>query len=258
MSRAEQFQETLFHLGDLARDRLVGKPGCPRSMQRVLRAEELLLARRRELEELKQRVAKQQATWRELQARLEHGRAKQEAVLEQHKGQVQGVLRHSKSLRRQRTARREELLAARQKREQLEARYSERLEAGVSLERLTRAREQLERQQATQLRLADQLAQVEEALQQVLTPEPGQPGGPGVLAHRRLLELEQEAQLHEQEHERWLAELEQAIADKEAEIQAAEEFLEQALFLLGEEVYALRLPDPELAVYYLRLDGLRR
>ena len=36
----ESYNDLIFQLGDLARDRLAGKPNCPRSMDRVYRAEE--------------------------------------------------------------------------------------------------------------------------------------------------------------------------------------------------------------------------
>jgi hypothetical protein len=51
-----------------------------------------------------------------------------------------------------------------------------------------------------------------------------------------------------------MAELDQAIAQKEEEIQAAEDYLDQALFLLGEEVYKQRISDAQLAPFYPRLD----
>ena len=51
-----------------------------------------------------------------------------------------------------------------------------------------------------------------------------------------------------------MAELDQAIAEKEQEVLAAEDYLDQALFLLGEECYANRIADPELAVLYPRID----
>ena len=51
-----------------------------------------------------------------------------------------------------------------------------------------------------------------------------------------------------------MKELDDAIAAKEEEVKAAEDFLDQALFLLGEEVYGERIADPALAALYLRLD----
>jgi hypothetical protein len=91
-------------------------------------------------------------------------------------------------------------------------------------------------------------------LDQVLTPKPGQPGAAGILAHKRLLELEDEVEALEYNHKQEMDALDQVIAQKEQEVQAAEDFLDQAIFLLGEECYTQRISDPALAVLYPRID----
>jgi hypothetical protein len=48
--------------------------------------------------------------------------------------------------------------------------------------------------------------------------------------------------------------LDQAIAAEAQQAQAAEDFLDQSLFLLGEAVYASRIEDAALAALYPRLD----
>lgn len=92
------------------------------------------------------------------------------------------------------------------------------------------------------------------AVQKALTCQPGQPGAAGILAHKRLLEMEDEAEAAGARQKAGLAELEQALADKEAEIDAAEEALDQALFALGEDVYKARIGDAALLPLYARLD----
>lgn len=52
-----------------------------------------------------------------------------------------------------------------------------------------------------------------------------------------------------------MAELDQATAAREQETRAAEDFLDQSLFLLGEDVYASRIQDAALAAFYPRLDA---
>jgi hypothetical protein len=99
-----------------------------------------------------------------------------------------------------------------------------------------------------------ELEELQASLAQALTPAPGQPGAEGVLAHRRLLELEDLQAVREEAAEALLAQLDQALAAKEQEAQAAEDFLDQSLFLLGEDVYASRIPDAALAALYPRLD----
>jgi hypothetical protein len=88
----------------------------------------------------------------------------------------------------------------------------------------------------------------------VLTPRPGQPGAQGILAHKRLLEMEDEAETRKADFEQLMEDLDRAIGTKEQEVTAAEDYLDQALFLLGEECYSQRLADPALAAMYPRLD----
>ena len=120
--------------------------------------------------------------------------------------------------------------------------------------KLDLARQNLKKLRLAHLRGQRELEEFEVDLDKVLTPRPGQPGAEGILAHKRLLELEDETAARKQELDRLMAELDQAIAEKEQEVHAAEDYLDQALFLLGEECYATRVADPELAVLYPRLD----
>ena len=52
MPKPEKYEELIFQLGDLARERLPNKPNCPRSMDRVYKAEDVVVARREELAQL--------------------------------------------------------------------------------------------------------------------------------------------------------------------------------------------------------------
>lgn len=219
--KAELYEELLFQLGDLARDRLAGRPGCPRSMQRVLLAEEALHARRQELEALEQELHTADEAWQDFLALNQEQQAEQHKVLKRFKGRLEPLVQRTKDLRRQQHSLRRELHAA---------------------------------PPQQQARLVAELEAVEQELEQLLTPAPEDPNAPGVAAHRRLLELEQQAAARRQAHERLLAEFDQAFAAKEDEVEAADAFLEQALFLLGEEVYTQRVADPQLAVFYPRLD----
>ena len=91
-------------------------------------------------------------------------------------------------------------------------------------------------------------------MDQRLTPSPASPARLGILAHKRMLEMEDEAEDRKAAYDQAMAEIDQAIAEKEDEIQAAEDYLDQALFLLGEDVYAQRIADAQLAPFYPRLD----
>ena len=85
------------------------------------------------------------------------------------------------------------------------------------------------------------------------TPRPGQPAASGILAHKRMVDLEDELAARKQAFDQAMAALDQAIAQKGTEVQAAEDYLDPALFLLGEDVYAQRIADAQLAPFHPRL-----
>jgi oligoendopeptidase F len=66
--------------------------------------------------------------------------------------------------------------------------------------------------------------------------------------------MEDEMNVRKEAHEQAMAEIDRAIGEKETEVKAAEDYLDQALFLLGEDVYAQRIADAQLAPFYPRLD----
>ena len=54
--------------------------------------------------------------------------------------------------------------------------------------------------------------------------------------------------------EEWTLNIYYLATISSGELQAADDYLDQAVFLLGEEVYAARLSNPVLAALYPRLD----
>jgi hypothetical protein len=88
----------------------------------------------------------------------------------------------------------------------------------------------------------------------ILTPRPGQPGAQGILAHKRILEMEDEAEGRKLDHDDKMAEIDEQIAALEAEEKDAEGALDDAIFQLGEDVYSDRIADPALSAFYVRVD----
>jgi DNA repair exonuclease SbcCD ATPase subunit len=137
-----------------------------------------------------------------------------------------------------------------------------KLEAKIADMELTRqdvgdiatARENLKKNRLKHMRLIRDIEALEYDLNNALTPHPGQPGAPGILAHKRLLEMLDQLEARKEAFDQTMADLDRAIATKEQEIQAAEDYLDQALFLLGEDVYAQRIADAQLAPFYPKLD----
>ena len=254
MSKAESYDDLIFQLGDLARDRLAGKPGCPRTMDRVYRAEAALVARRDELAALEQRMNDEDAAWQAYLAQYEADRAGQWEIVKKWKKAVDAVEGQTKTLRKTLTHRRADLRYTQDAMKKLEKKHADLELTTQDESRLAVSRENLKKNRIQGMRLAREVEELERQVGLVLTPRPGQPGAPGILAHKRMLELEDEMTARKEALDQAMAEIDQAIAEKDTEVRAAEDYLDQALFLLGEDVYAQRIQDAQLAPFYPRLD----
>jgi hypothetical protein len=257
MGKEEKYQELIFQLGDLARDRLAKKPNSPRSMQRVFKTEEAVLQRRDDLAALEHQMNEEDQAYRAFLAHAAREKKSQGELVARFRRAVDAVEGTVKGLRRSVGNARSELGFAQGAVHSLESTIRQAEEGGGDPAKLERVRADLKRQRIVVLRLSQTLEDYEHKLRQTLTPAPGQPGSQGILAHRRILELEDEEERRKVEFDQRMADLDAQVVQKEEAIQGAEDFLDQALFLLGEECYQLRIPDPELSVFYPRLDKLR-
>jgi hypothetical protein len=254
MAKAESYNDLIFQLGDLARDRLAGKPNCPRTMDRVYRAEAALVARRDELAALEQQMNDEDAAWQDYLAQLEAERAAQLEIVKKWKKAVDAVEGQTKNLRKTLSTRRADLRYAQDALKKMEKKHADLELTTQDESKLGVSRENLKKNRIQQMRLTREVENLERDVAHALTPKPGQPGAAGILAHKRMLELEDEQAARKEAFDQAMAELDQAIAEKETEVQAAEDYLDQALFLLGEDVYAQRIADAQLAPFYPRLD----
>jgi len=250
----ETYNDLIFQLGDLARDRLPGKPTCPRSMDRVYRAEEAVVARREELAALEQEMNDEDAAWQDFLAQQAEERTGHQATVKKWKKAVDAIEGKVKDLRKLLSTRRAELRYAQDGLNTLDKKIKDMELTGQEPSKLEVARTNLKKNRLAQMRLGREVEDMVLRLSTALTPTPGQPGAAGILAHKRLLEMEDEEAARKLDHEQRMAELDQAIVMKEEQVKAAEDYLDQALFLLGEDVYAQRIPDAQLSPFYPRLD----
>lgn len=257
MGKAETYDELIFQLGDIARERLPNKVSCPNSMQRVFRAEEALVARQDELAALEQQMNDEEANYDEWLAWLAAERETHGAVVKRYKKAVDTIEGRVKELRKKVATRKADHRYGALGLEKEEKKLADLEMAATDGARLEDARQNMKKLRLAHMRLTREIEQLEADLARVLTPAPGQPGADGILAHKRMLELQDEADGRKEEYEALMKDLDQAIAQKEQEVAAAEDYLDQALFLLGEECYATRIPDPALAALYPKLDKVR-
>jgi hypothetical protein len=250
----ESYDDLIFQLGDLARDRLPGKPNCPRTMDRVYRAEEALVARRDELAALEQEMNEEDAAHQEFHDQQEQHKAQQNITVRKYKKAVDAIEGKVREMRKALSSKKAELRYGEDGLKKLEAKIHDMEMTRRDPMEIATARENLKKNRLKLMRLARDIEALQDDVTNALTPLPGQPGAPGILAHKRLLEMQDEAEEREEAFKQRMAEIDQAIAQKEEEVQAAEDYLDQALFLLGEDVYKQRIADAQLAPFYPKLD----
>jgi hypothetical protein len=251
----ESYNDLIFELGDLARERLHDKPNCPRSMDRVFKAEDAVLASRDELKALEESLNEEDAAYKDFLDQQEAERTEQKEIVKKWRAAVAGLEGRSREVRKKistakATVRYEKmsLKTAENRHKDLEQRQSH------DTRKVAESREMLKKNRLHVMRKQRDIEEMEREFETLLTPRPGQPGAQGILAHKRLLEMEDEAETRKADHEQRMIDIEAAIAAKDEEVGAAEDYLDQAVFLLGEEVYGARISDPALAAMYPRLD----
>lgn len=250
----ESYNDLMFQLGDLARERLVNRPDRPKPMDRVLRAEDVVVQRRDELAELEAQMNDLDVAHQETLEAIAGERAEQEEIVKKYKRAVVAIEGRVKEMRKKLATSKADVRYNKEAVKKAEARHADLEMTSHEQDKVDLSKQNLKKMRLAVMRQERGLEEQQYDLDQVLTPKPGQPGGPGILAHKRLLELEDEVEALELSHQEEMNALDKVIAAKEQEVQAAEDFLDQAIFLLGEECYAKRIPDAALAALYPRID----
>src|SRR4051812_48485572 len=83
--KRDPFSERLLELGDLARERLASSRQAPVGMSQVFAAEEAVLARRRELESLEQKMNREDEAFRAYQVQVAEETGQQTQILKRWK-----------------------------------------------------------------------------------------------------------------------------------------------------------------------------
>lgn len=251
----ESYNDLIFALGDLAREHLAEAKHPPRAMEAVFNAEDAVLAVRQEIENLEAELNEEDAKWNDFVAVQDEERAKQKAIVTKWRSAVLGVEGRSRDMKKKLSSMKAAFRYQKDSLRRAEASHKEmELREGHDVKKINLSRENLKKTRLHIMREQRNLEELEWELNSVLTPRPGQQGAAGILAHKRILQMEDEFEEHEHDYKERMKELDAAIAAKEEELKAAEEELDGCIFDLGEECYADRVPHPELNPMYPRLD----
>lgn len=251
----ENFADLILQLGDLARERLGDAPNPPAAMESVFAAEDVLVAVREEKEALEHEMNDEDAAYRDFLDQQSAERAEQQEIVKKWKKAVEGVEVRSRDMRKKLSSQKAAHRYEKESLRRAEAAHKDlELKAAHDPGKVQFSLENLKKLRLKSMRKERDLEEMERDLELVLTPRPGQPGAQGILAHKRLLELEDEAETRKADHDERMKTLDETIAAREEEEKDAEADLDDAIAALGEEVYQQRLADPALSPFYARLD----
>lgn len=251
----ESYDELIFQLGDLAREHLAEAKNPLRAMEHVFNAEDAVLAVRQEIENLEAELNDEDAKWQDFLAGQEDETAKLKAIINKWRSAVIGVEGRSRDLKKKMSSMKAAFRYQRDSLKRAEVSHKEmELREGHDVRKINLSRENLKKSRLHIMREQRNIEELQWEFNQVLTPRSGQQGAPGILAHKRVLEMEDELEEHEHEHKEKMKELDDLIAGRETELKAAEEELDGSIFELGEECYSERVPHPQLNPMYPRLD----
>ena len=249
------YNDLIFQLGDLARAHLSRAAPPPRLMKKVFAAEDKVVALREAITTAETEMNEEDETYKTFTLDLEDEKREQQRITKKYAAAVSGVESRSRSLKKKLSALTAALKYQHTSFKLAEANHRDlEQREGHDLRKLATSGDNLKKFRLQLMRDRRTLEELQSELESVLTPRPGQQGAAGITAHRRLLELEDEAETRAKAHEQQMKDLDEAIAGHEVALKAAESALDSAIFGLGEEVYGERVAHTKLSPLYASLD----
>jgi hypothetical protein len=251
----EVYNDLIFQLGDLAREHLADHPRPPKAMEAVFAAEDAVLAERDQLNAIEKDINAVDRDFQDYLAQVADERAELKEITTRWKVAVAGVEVRTRDMKKKLSSLKAALRynkvsagKAEERHKDLEVREGhDYKKIGLSASNLKKLKLQIMRDQRT----IDELVF---DFNQILTPRSGQQGAQGIIAHKRVLEIEDEIEEAKFDHDEKMKLLDAELAAKDEDVKACEAELDACLFDLGEEVYGERILNPKLNPVYVRLD----
>jgi chromosome segregation ATPase len=192
----ESYDELIFQLGDLAREHLADAKNVPRAMEAVFAAEDDVLARRTEMEGFEDEMNQEDAAWQDFLEQQEVEKGELKAVINKWRGAVIGVESRSRDMKKKLSSLKAAFRYQKDSLKRAEISHKEmEIREGHDVKKINLSRENLKKSRLHIMREQRNLEELEWELNQVLTPRPGQQGAQGILAHKSVLEMEDERQV---------------------------------------------------------------
>jgi chromosome segregation ATPase len=249
---AETYEDLIYRLGDLAYERLWDKPDRPKAVDRAIKTGEILEQRKMELQEIEQTMDAEEQAYNEFRQACEEESAQCDELVQKYKKAVQVAESKANSLEAAIIRKRKDILAARTAVEKLEKQAKEWAESGLE-DKAKAVRASLKQAKLDLMKRNRECDEMQAEFDKLMNPESG-PGAEGIRARRRQIVLDPQLSDRSDQYNQLITELNDQAAAKDEEVKEAQAAFDEALTLLGEEVYAARIADPTLAPWYPRID----
>jgi chromosome segregation ATPase len=250
------FEELVLELGDLARERLWNKPNCPRSIDRVYKAEEQLEKYQSEVQDIQAQIAEQEQALTEFKQACDAEFAELEVLVNKFKRSVDGAEGKVKGMRSKLASMEADLRYSKLSTKREEDRVKDWEETGEG-EKAAAGHTNLKRLRLDIMRRQREINDMREEIDKVMNPQSGI-GAEGIRARRRIMELEDQLTVREEEFNQAVTALQEQLNVKQEELNGAQDYYDKSIAILGEDVYQARIADPALSALYPKLDRLSR
>jgi hypothetical protein len=252
---AESYNDLIFQLGDLAREHLADSARPPPALEAVFAAEDTVLAERDQSKAIEDEINAVDSDYRTLLDNYTDERAEMKEVCNRFKAAVAGVEVRTRDMKKKLSALKAALRYNKVSAGKAEERHKDlELREGHDAKKISLSAANLKKTRLQIMRDQRNIDEIEWDFNQILTPRAGQQGAQGILAHKRILEIEDEEEEAEFNHKETMKRLDAELHEKDLDVKACEEELDNALFDLGVEAYAERIAHPKLSPLYARLD----
>ena len=248
MSR-KRMDELLIQLGELAREHLAQKGGKLKAMPILFAIEERIIALEEEIESLEEAINQEDLEYQDFLERHLAEKAENEEIAKKWKKAVQGVETRSRDLKKKLAGAKATLRYEHNNLKAAEAKHADlELREAHDERKVALSKENLKKMRLQLMKKSRDIEEMGRSFKSILTPKPGQLGAQGILAYKRLLEMEDEQEELKQKVDEKIAELSEKIGVlEEQDLKDAYVELEDALYELGVECYEGHIQHPSFA-----------
>ncbi|HEY3447688.1 MAG TPA: hypothetical protein VGK67_15135 [Myxococcales bacterium] len=252
----DTYADLIFKLGDVAYERLWNKPSAPGVIEKVIKAAEAYEARQVELKELEQSMDAEEVSYNEFRDACAQEDEECQALVEKHAKAVSLAESKAKAIESKLVSRRKDVGASRIALAKFEKQVKDMEELGEA-DKARTARLNLKQSKLDLMKRSRDCDDMQTEYDKIMNPEVG-PAAEAIRARRRQKDLEMQLEERTEAYNNTITQLGDEAAAKDNEIQAAKGYFDKLLYMLGEQVYQARIPDPALSAFYPKIDRVPR